>query len=55
MQANVGVMCPHGMNKRHTQDGGCTGGHTDADVSGQTRIARSKNGIISMTQRQLCL
>ena len=55
MQADVGIAFAHRVNKRHPENGGGAGGHTDADVAGKARLARGENRIIGVTQRELRL
>lgn len=55
MQADVGIVFAHRVNKRHPENGGGAGGHTDADVAGKARLARGENRIIGVTQRELRL
>ena len=55
MQADVGVALAHRVDERYAKNGGGAGGHADADVARQPRLAGGEDGIIGMTQRQLRL
>ena len=55
MQADITIAFPHGVNKRHAENGSGTGGHTDADVPGKPGLSRGEDCIVCVAERQLRL
>ncbi|CNT54577.1 Uncharacterised protein [Salmonella enterica subsp. enterica serovar Bovismorbificans] len=55
MQSDIGIVFLHGMDKRYTQYGGGTGGHSYAHMTGKARFSGGENRVVGMTQGELRL